>query len=341
MVTGGAGFIGSNFIRLALSRGCSILNIDKLTYAAGPDMLAESVDNADYQFIREDLNDTAQISQALERFRPTAIVHFAAETHVDRSIVDPTPFIHSNVLATGNLLQVALKYWKALEPEAKGAFRLVHISTDEVFGALGQSGSFNESSRYDPHSPYAATKAASDHLVRAFYHTYQFPVILVHPSNNYGPNQHPEKLIPLVIRCCILNQSIPIYGTGSNVRDWLYVEDHCQAIMELLIKGRIGESYSVGGGNEWQNLQLVRKLCDLIDELLPRPLSFPARRELISLVSDRPGHDFRYSLDCSKIKNELGWMPSHNGLEGFRKTIEWYMQNIRRLNIPNSEIQNG
>jgi dTDP-glucose 4,6-dehydratase len=233
-------------------------------------------------------------------------------------------------------LQVALKYWRGVDKATKSNFRFLHISTDEVFGSLGEQGSFSEQSAYDPRSPYAASKAAADHLVRAFSHTHQLPVIVVHPSNNYGPNQHPEKLIPMVIRCCLLEQPIPIYGTGANVRDWLYVEDHCRAILQILSDGRVGESYNVSGGNKWQNLSLVQTLCDLIDELQPRPSSDrPPSRSLIRLVADRPGHDFRYSLDCSKIKCELGWTAVHSGLEGFRKTIKWYLQNTRRLGIEN------
>lgn len=331
LVTGGAGFIGSNFVCHALSNGCRVLNVDCLSYAAGLRMLDPIANNSRYAIVQADVSNESIVEEKLSDFRPRAIVHFAAETHVDRSISNANAFVNSNVVGTFKLLTQVQKYFQKIPLDQQQSFRFLHVSTDEVYGSLGESGKFTESSPYDPHSPYSATKAASDHLVRAWHSTYKLPVLIVHPSNNYGPNQHPEKLIPMVIRSCLNKLPIPIYGSGRNVRDWLYVQDFCDAILLVLSKGQVGQSYNVGANNQWTNLELVNYLCDLVDEMRGKPEDSSPSRKLVQFVADRPGHDFRYSMDCSKIATQCGWRPRHSWEAGLRKTILWYLENPERL----------
>ena len=331
LVTGGAGFIGSNFVCHALTNGCCVLNIDCLSYAAGLRMLDSIASESSYEMVQADVSNEPLVEEKLSDFRPNAIVHFAAETHVDRSIANANAFVNSNVVGTFKLLTQVQKYFQKLPLDQQQSFRFLHVSTDEVYGSLGESGSFTESSPYDPHSPYSATKAASDHLVRAWHTTYKLPILIVHPSNNYGPNQHPEKLIPMVIRSCLNNLPIPIYGSGRNVRDWLYVQDFCDAIFLVLSRGQVGQSYNVGANNQWNNLELVNYLCDLVDEMRGNPKVSSSSRKLVQFVEDRPGHDFRYSMDCTKITTQCGWRPSHSWEDGLRKTIQWYLENPERL----------
>ncbi len=294
-------------------------------------MLDSIANDPRYEMVQADVANESLVEEKLGDFCPNAIVHFAAETHVDRSIANANAFVNSNVVGTFKLLTQVQKYFQKLPLVQQQNFRFVHLSTDEVYGSLGESGSFTESSPYDPHSPYSATKAASDHLVRAWNTTYKLPVLIVHPSNNYGPNQHPEKLIPMVIRSCLNKLPIPIYGSGRNVRDWLYVQDFCDAILLVLTKGQVGQSYNVGANNQWNNLELVNYLCDLVDEMRGNPEGSSPSRKLVQFVEDRPGHDFRYSMDCSKIASHCGWRPSHSWEDGLRKTIKWYLENPERL----------
>lgn len=331
LVTGGAGFIGSNFVWHALRNGCRVLNIDCLSYAADIRMLDAIANDSRYEMVQADVANEPLVEEKLSDFRPNAIVHFAAETHVDRSIANANAFVNSNVVGTFKLLTQVQKYFQNLPRDQQQSFRFLHVSTDEVYGSLGESGCFTESSPYDPHSPYSATKAASDHLIRAWHTTYKLPVLIVHPSNNYGPNQHPEKLIPMVIRSCLNKLPIPIYGSGRNVRDWLYVQDFCDAILLVLSNGQVGQSYNVGANNQWNNLELVNYLCDLVDEMRGNSEVSSPSRKLVQFVEDRPGHDFRYSMDCSKIATQCGWRPRHSWEDGLRKTIQWYLENPERL----------
>ncbi len=323
IVTGGAGFIGFNFVRELLGEEptTEVIVLDKLTYAGNPRSLAELSHETRLRFVRGDIGDRAMLRELLGSARPAAVIHFAAESHVDRSIDGPEDFIQTNVVGTFHLLEECRRYLAA-NPDP--AFRFVHVSTDEVFGALGPTGAFVETTAYDPRSPYSASKAASDHLVNAYVHTYKFPALTTNCSNNYGPYQFPEKLIPLTISNALLGKRLPVYGKGENVRDWIYVTDHCTAIRRVLDAGAIGETYLVGSRNERKNLDVVHTICDLLDELSPTPTP---HRELIEFVTDRAGHDFRYAIDPAKIERELGWRAEIEFAAGIRKTIEWYLAN--------------
>ena len=325
LVTGGAGFIGSAFIRLVMrERRFAVVNVDKLTYAGNLESLEEVSDDARYSFARIDICDGPAIASLFETHRPDAVVHLAAESHVDRSIDGPADFITTNVVGTFTLLQEARAYWQTLPPAERRAFRFLHISTDEVFGSLGAQGYFTEQTPYAPRSPYSASKAASDHLVQAWHHTYGLPTITTNCSNNYGPFQFPEKLIPLMILNARAGRPLPVYGGGENVRDWLYVEDHARALLQVLEQGVVGETYNVGGQNEWRNIDVVEEICRLVDEIAPAR-DGRASRSLIRFVDDRPGHDQRYAIDASKIRRELGWKPTETFETGLRKTVEWYL----------------
>ncbi|HEX4487704.1 MAG TPA: dTDP-glucose 4,6-dehydratase [Terriglobales bacterium] len=328
IVTGGAGFIGSNFILQWLAAESSpVINLDLLTYAGNPANLESISGDPRYSFAHGDIGDTEFVKALMRQHQPRAIIHFAAESHVDRSIHGPDDFIRTNVNGTFNLLQEARAYWSSLEGEEKGRFRFVQISTDEVYGSLKPEGAaFTESNAYEPNSPYSASKASADHLVRAFHHTYGLPTLTTNCSNNYGPFQFPEKLIPLVILHACSGKPIPVYGDGKNVRDWLYVSDHCEAIRTVLSRGRAGETYNVGGSNEKINLEIVETICGILDQLRPNDPVVP-HRNLITYVKDRPGHDRRYAVNASKIERELGWRPRETFETGIRKTIEWYMAN--------------
>jgi dTDP-glucose 4,6-dehydratase len=328
LVTGGAGFIGSNFILQWLaSESSSVINLDKLTYAGNPANLASVISDHRYKFVQGDICDRQMLAEILMTHRPRAIVHFAAESHVDRSIHGPDDFVRTNVNGTFSLLEEARAYWSALSGDEKSAFRFLHVSTDEVYGSLAASDpAFSETTRYAPNSPYSASKAASDHLVRAYHHTYGLPVLTTNCSNNYGPFQFPEKLIPLVILHALNGKPIPVYGDGMNVRDWLYVADHCEAIRTVLKRGRPGETYNIGGSNEIKNLDVVNTICSVLDELRPKDPVVP-HKNLITFVKDRPGHDRRYAMDATKIQSELGWRPKETFESGMRKTIEWYLDN--------------
>ena len=325
LVTGGAGFIGSALCRwLIANTNDHVLNIDVLTYAASPASLAEVEGSNRYQFIRADVRDDGAISAAIDGFQPDAIVHLAAESHVDRSITAARSFVETNVVGTFVMLQTALEYWRELPAERREAFRFLHISTDEVFGSLGKDGLFTETTPYDPRSPYSASKAASDHLASAWFHTHGLPVLTSNCSNNYGPNQFPEKLIPLITLNALEGKPLPVYGDGSNIRDWLYVDDHARALHLILNKGRPGQTYNIGGRNERTNLQVVHGVCDLLDEMAG-PLPSGPRRGLITYVTDRPGHDQRYAIDASKLEGELGWKAQEDFESGLRKTVRWYL----------------
>lgn len=327
LVTGGAGFIGGNFVHRMVAKGdVTIINLDALTYAGNLDTLAQVNNNPKHWFVLGSIGDQSLIDYLLARYQPDAIVNFAAESHVDRSIDNPSAFIETNVLGTHGLLRSAKKYWAQLEGAAKEEFRFLHVSTDEVYGSLGKEGKFTETTPYQPNSPYSASKAASDHLVRAYHHTYGFPVLTTNCSNNYGPYQFPEKLIPLMILNALSGKPLPIYGAGLNIRDWLYVEDHCSAIDAVLHKGKLGEVYNVGGNNEKTNIEVVETLCQLLDELVPDS-AFKPHKGLMKFVQDRPGHDARYAIDASKIKREVGWEPSETFETGLRKTVQWYLDN--------------
>jgi len=327
LVTGGAGFIGGNFVLGLLAEGgYRIVNLDKLTYAGNLDTLAPLQDNPNHVFVRGDIGDRALVTRLLEQHRPSAIVNFAAESHVDRSIDGPSEFIQTNVVGTLSLLESALAYWRAAPLEQQDAFRFLHVSTDEVYGSLGPVGRFTEESPYQPNSPYSASKASSDHLVRAFHHTYGLPTLTTNCSNNYGPYQFPEKLIPLMIHKALNGEKLPVYGDGRNIRDWLFVGDHCRAIRRVLEIGRTGEVYNVGGDAERENIHVVKTICKLLDERTP--LAGGARREtLITYVKDRPGHDRRYAIDASKLKTQLGWRPTETFESGIAKTVDWYLDN--------------
>jgi dTDP-glucose 4,6-dehydratase len=327
LVTGGAGFIGSAVCRLLVGElGAAVLNIDKLTYAANLHSLAPIERASGYRFERADICDRSTIAGLLHEFGPDAVLHLAAESHVDRSIDGPGEFIRTNIEGTYALLEAALAYWRGLPAKRAGRFRFHHVSTDEVFGSLGPDGRFSESSRYQPNSPYAASKAASDHLVRAWHETFGLPAVLSNCSNNYGPYHFPEKLIPLAILKALHGEPIPVYGKGDNVRDWLYVDDHARALYAVLTQGRPGDSYNIGGDGERSNLEVVGAICALLDEMLPGSRCGP-HRELITFVADRPGHDRRYAMDAGKIRRELGWRPRESFESGLRKTVAWYLEN--------------
>jgi len=326
VVTGGYGFIGSALIRLLLSEtDHEVLNIDKLTYAANLSSIPQADGNPKYRFVRADIADASTVRSVFEEFRPDAVMHLAAESHVDRSIDGPQEFIKTNVVGTFTLLQEALRHWRALPVEQGSRFRFLHISTDEVFGSLGPEGLFTEESPYLPNSPYSASKAASDHLVRAWHHTFGLPTLVTNCSNNYGPYQFPEKLFPHIIIKALSAEQLPVYGDGQNVRDWLHVDDHARALLLVLEKGAIGETYNIGGKNERTNLQVVEAICSQLDRTLP--LERGSRRYLISFVTDRPGHDRRYAIDASKIERDLGWRARKTFDTGLEETVRWYIDN--------------
>lgn len=328
LVTGGAGFIGSNFVGQILSHtGVKLINLDKLTYAGNLATIDRFAGNDRHVFIQGDIGDRQLIENILEKYQPHAIVNFAAETHVDRSIDSPASFIETNINGTFNLLESTRQYWRSLTDEHRKQFRFIHISTDEVFGSLrAEDPAFTELTPYSPNSPYSASKASSDHLVRAYFHTYGLPTLITNCSNNYGPYQFPEKLIPLMILNAFAGKTLPVYGDGQNVRDWLYVEDHCRAIALVLEQGVPGETYNVGGNAERDNLWLVDRLCKILDELLPTSPYCP-HKQLIQFVKDRPGHDRRYAIDFTKIRRELGWEPTEDIDSGLRRTVQWYIDN--------------
>ncbi len=328
LITGGAGFIGSALIRHLLNHTeHQVLNLDKLTYAGNLESLASIAGHPGYRFVQADIADSAVVSQALAEFQPDAIMHLAAESHVDRSIDGPAAFIQTNIVGTYALLEATRSYWMQLDPARKQAFRFHHISTDEVYGDLhGVDDLFTETTPYAPSSPYSASKAASDHLVRAWQRTYGLPVLITNCSNNYGPYHFPEKLIPLVILNALDGKPLPVYGNGQQVRDWLYVEDHARALLKVVSEGKVGETYNIGGHNEQKNLHVVESICALLDELAPRQSG--SYKEQISFVSDRPGHDLRYAIDASKIERELGWKPAETFASGLRKTVLWYLDNL-------------
>jgi dTDP-glucose 4,6-dehydratase len=325
IVTGGAGFIGSALVRhLVLDKGYEILNIDALTYAGNLASLRDVAGKPNYHFLKADICDGAAMERAVSEFRPDRIMHLAAESHVDRSITGAADFIQTNVIGTFTLLEVARGYWSALDGAARDGFRFLHVSTDEVYGSLGEEGLFTEETPYDPSSPYSASKASSDHLAKAWQRTYGLPIVVSNCSNNYGPYHFPEKLIPLTILNALGGERLPVYGKGENVRDWLYVEDHARALDIIVDRGRVGETYNVGGRNERRNIDVVRRICDVLDQLTPadRP-----RTELIEFVTDRPGHDARYAIDASKLEDELGWRAQENFDTGIEKTVRWYLDN--------------
>ncbi|MBN3852551.1 dTDP-glucose 4,6-dehydratase [Paraburkholderia sp. Ac-20340] len=325
LVTGGAGFIGANFVLDWLGQsGEAILNVDKLTYAGNASTLASLRDHPGHVFARVDICDRAALDELFAQHRPRAVVHFAAESHVDRSIHGPADFIQTNLVGTFTLLEAARQHWNTLDADERAAFRFLHVSTDEVFGSLGDSDApFTETTPYTPNSPYSASKAGSDHLVRAWHHTYGLPTLITNCSNNYGPNQFPEKLIPLMIANALAGKALPVYGDGRNVRDWLYVGDHCSAIREVLARGTPGETYNVGGWNEKTNLEVVGELCRLLDEMKPKQAG--SYRDQVTYVADRPGHDRRYAIDARKIERELGWRPVETFESGLAKTVRWYL----------------
>jgi dTDP-glucose 4,6-dehydratase len=333
-VTGGAGFIGSNFVLSTLARTrTSIVNLDKLTYAGNLRNLESLRDDSRHIFVRGDICDRELIRSLLTRYRPRAIVHFAAESHVDRSILGPAQFVQTNVVGAMSLLEEARSYYASLDAAQADRFRFLHVSTDEVYGTLGPSDPpFTESSPFAPNSPYAASKAAADHFVRAYCRTYCLPALITNCSNNYGPHQFPEKLIPLMIRSAVAGEALPVYGDGRNVRDWLYVDDHCDAIRVVLEKGRVGETYNIGGETERANIDVVRALCALLDEARPRKSGRHA--DLIAFVHDRPGHDLRYAMDISKIRRELGWRPKESFESGLEKTLRWYLEHMEKHFAP-------
>lgn len=327
MITGGAGFIGSALIRqLIAETDISIINVDKLTYAGNLATLGEALDHPRHHFEQVDICDAPAIRALFEKYQPDAVMHLAAESHVDRSIEGPAAFIETNIVGTYTLLEAARGYWSALDGSKRDHFRFHHISTDEVYGSLGETGLFTEQTAYAPNSPYSASKAASDHLVRAWHHTYGLPTLLTNCSNNYGPYQYPEKLIPLMILNALAGKPLPIYGRGDNVRDWLYVDDHARALRQVLEHGRVGECYNIGGHNEKTNLDVVKAICTYLDECLPDSPHAP-HEQLITFVQDRPGHDLRYAIDATKIQRELGWTPQESFESGLKKTVDWYIKN--------------
>jgi len=335
LVTGGCGFIGSNFVRMLLQDGeYKVVNLDSLTYAANPLSLKDLENNPAYVFVNGSITDREIVTSLFAQYQPVGVFHFAAESHVDRSILHAEDFVQTNVIGTFVLLEAARMYWNDLPEEKQKAFRFVHISTDEVFGSLGPDGWFTEATPYAPNSPYSASKASSDHFVRAYHHTYGLPTVITNCSNNYGPYQFPEKVIPLMILHALSGQQLPIYGDGSNIRDWLYVEDHCRAVKLAFEKGTPGEVYVIGGENEQKNIDLVHKLCEILDDIAPpeeipqlREKGLKSYKELIRFVTDRPGHDQRYAIDPAKIKRELGWQAEVGFEAGLRRTVEWYLSN--------------
>ncbi len=338
LVTGGAGFIGSNFVLDWLADSDElVINLDKLTYAGNLQNLTSLKDNPRHIFIHGDIGDATLVAALLTQHQPRAVVNFAAESHVDRSISGPGAFIQTNIVATFQLLEAVRAYWGNLDAAHKEVFRFLHVSTDEVYGSLEKNApAFTENHRYEPNSPYSASKAASDHLVRAYHHTYGLPVVTTNCSNNYGPFHFPEKLIPLMIVNAQAGKPLPVYGDGQQIRDWLYVKDHCSAIRKVLAKGRLGETYNIGGWNEKPNIEIVHTVCALLDELRPRTDGKPYK-EQIAYVTDRPGHDKRYAIDASKIKNELGWAPAETFETGIRKTVQWYLDHSEWV----SQVQSG
>ncbi|MRR15263.1 MAG: dTDP-glucose 4,6-dehydratase [Deltaproteobacteria bacterium] len=330
LVTGGCGFIGSNFIRHTLQHfpGCTIINLDKLTYAGNPGNLTDVEKNPRYRFVKGDIGDAALVRQLFAKAEIDTVVHFAAESHVDRSITGPAAFVETNILGTFNLLEAARESWLngSGGPPAQDR-RFLHVSTDEVYGSLGETGAFQETTPYDPRSPYSASKASSDHLVSAYFHTYGLPTLITNCSNNYGPYQFPEKLIPLIINNALQGKPLPVYGDGKNVRDWLYVIDHCAAILTVLGRGEIGETYNIGGQSEKQNIEIVHTICDILDEKVGLLPGGKNRRSLVAYVKDRAGHDRRYAIDATKIRTRLGWSPQVNFAEGMQKTVGWYLDN--------------
>jgi len=327
LVTGGCGFIGVNFVRLLLETrdDLQVINLDKLTYAGNLQSLSEVENHARYTFVRGDICDNSLIDRLFTSHDIQAVVHFAAESHVDRSITGPEAFVQTNVFGTFTLLESAKKYWLD-QGKGDSSSRFLHVSTDEVYGSLGKDGYFTENTPYDPRSPYSASKASSDHFVRAYFHTYGLPILITNCSNNYGPYQFPEKLIPLVLNNALAGKPLPVYGDGGNIRDWLYVRDHCEAILQVLDQGNIGESYNIGGHNEKTNLDVVKRLCDMLDAKVGLLHDKP-RQELITFVQDRLGHDRRYAIDAGKIERELGWRPRYNFDQGMEKTVDWYLEN--------------
>jgi len=327
LVTGGAGFIGSAVVRkLILERADQVLTLDRLTYAGNLDSLGEAFGHPNHRFERVDIADAERLRILFEEFCPDTVLHLAAESHVDRSIDGPTVFLHTNLVGTFTLLQEAVRYWRGLPADQAARFRLLHVSTDEVYGSLGPEGYFTEATPYQPSSPYAATKAGADHLVRAWHRTYGLPVLTTNCSNNFGPFQFPEKLIPLMIQRGLVGALLPVYGTGEHLRDWLFVDDHVDALLTVIARGRPGETYAISGRNERRNLDVVRAVCALLDELAPLPQG-RLRNRLISFVADRPGHDLRYAIDPSKVEAELGWRPRYTFESGLRRTVEWYLGN--------------
>ena len=341
LVTGGAGFIGSNFVLDWLATGCGpVVNLDKLTYAGNPANLASIAEDPRYTFVHGDICDAALVARLMAEHRPRAVVHFAAESHVDRSILGPEAFLRTNIDGTFTLLQAARAFYATLEGEERERFRFLHVSTDEVYGTLAPDDpAFHEETPYAPNSPYAASKASSDFLVRAWLHTYGLPTMITNCSNNYGPYQFPEKLIPLMIANALAGKALPIYGDGQQVRDWLYVLDHCSALRTVLANGRIGETYNVGGGNQRSNLEVVTTLCALLDELVPES-KFKPHKQLLKYVTDRPGHDRRYAIDARKLEGELGWRAQESFETGLRKTVEWYLSNAAWVeNVTSGQYQ--
>jgi len=326
LVTGGAGFIGGNFVLRAVADGIRVVNLDALTYAGNLDTLSPLAGNADHVFVEGNIGDSRLVASLLAEHRPEAVLNFAAESHVDRSIDGPGAFIQTNVVGTLSLLEAVRDHWRSLPEGERERFRFLHVSTDEVYGSLGETGRFTETTPYAPNSPYSASKAASDHLVRAFHHTYGLPTLTTHCSNNYGPYHFPEKLIPLIIQRALAGEPLPVYGDGQHVRDWLFVGDHCSAIRDVLLKGRAGEVYNVGGNAERRNRDVVETICRLLDERRPRPDGKP-RGSQIRFVADRPGHDRRYAIDASKLRDELGWEPQHTFEQGIAETVDWYLAN--------------
>jgi len=325
LVTGGAGFIGGNFVLDAVARGVRVVNLDALTYAGNLDTLSSLQGHDGHVFVEGDIGDGALVERLLAEYQPDAVINFAAESHVDRSIDGPAAFVQTNVVGTLALLEKSRDYWKSRDAARRDAFRFLHVSTDEVYGSLGETGRFTETTPYAPNSPYSASKAASDHLVRAFHHTYGLPVLTTNCSNNYGPYQFPEKLIPLIIARALRGEPLPVYGDGRNVRDWLFVGDHCSAIRRVLEAGRVGETYNVGGNAERENIEVVRAICRLLDARRPLP-NGRDRESLITFVADRPGHDRRYAIDASKIERELGWAPTVTFEQGIERTVDWYLE---------------
>lgn len=340
LITGGAGFIGSCFVLQNVKAGNNVINLDKLTYSGNLENLDEVKNAPNYVFVRGDIGDEQLVRKILETYQPDAVINFAAESHVDRSILDPDVFVKTNVLGTEVLLRLVKDWWKNLDEEKKNKFRFHHISTDEVFGTLSMDDpAFTEDTPFAPNSPYSASKASSDHFVRAYHETYGLPTVITNCSNNYGPRQFPEKLIPLMTLNALAGKPLPIYGTGENIRDWLHVEDHCDAIYEVLTKGRVGQTYNIGGRAERNNLFIVNKICQILDDFRPRS-DGKSYKEQITFVKDRLGHDLRYAINCSKIEKELGWKPKHNFEDGLKETIQWYLDNEGWVkNIQSGEYQ--